>query len=152
MTLCHGPSPSQETSVLHVASLRCCHAAFTAAYHSPAACANVGPALGPDTLSSGCRDLERLHWRCSPAGFSGLFPQISFSSTKSAPSDQSCWAPVTAAPCPPSLCPSSSTPAPTAPARACSASCLPLQIPTLKTLSQAEGRHNTLEVEELRVI
>lgn len=59
VTLCHGPSPSQETSVLHVGSLRCCHTEFTAVPARP--WAGVGPALRPHTLPSGWK-MQRLHW------------------------------------------------------------------------------------------
>lgn len=39
ITMCYSPSP--KTSVPHVASLRCCHSAFTAAWQRPAACAGA---------------------------------------------------------------------------------------------------------------
>lgn len=39
--MCSSPSPCSKTSVPHVASLRCCHSAFTAAGQRPAASAGA---------------------------------------------------------------------------------------------------------------
>lgn len=50
----------------------------------PCCLCSVGQALSPDTLSSGCQGLERLHLEVFSVLFLGLFPQISFSSTKAA--------------------------------------------------------------------
>lgn len=114
MTLCHGPSPSHETSVLHVASLRCCHAAFAAVYHSPVLVWGRPWALTP---SAGALEVFSIHFQLIATHF--------------LQQHQSCWALVTAALCSPSLCPSSSTPAPSQ-ASSFSASCLSLQILTSK--------------------
>lgn len=134
------PSPSQGTSVLHVA----CSGAVTPhlLQRVTAQCwANVGPALGLTPSARGVR-------ACRDCTKGVLHPGFRCISTNFLQQHQSCWARVTAALCPPSLCPSGST----SWASSCSANCLCLQILTLKTVGQAEGRRSTLEVEELGVI
>lgn len=54
--ICSARSPAQVLSHCIYCSLA-----------QPGCLCSVGPALSPDTLSSGCQSLERLHWRCSLA-------------------------------------------------------------------------------------
>lgn len=128
MRRCHGPSPSSETSVLHVDSLRCCHAAFTAAYQSLPAYANVRPAWIHDTARPGvsrasetCSKYSHLCCHCpdSLPCTSGLCLPIAFSFL---PATLRCQPACSAPGCqafgvPALLCPPSSNPLLAAPLR-----------------------------------